>query len=347
MAKRIRISLDDVTYYTLPGASGELSTEFAAVDDTIFGQDYQSENPSIGAWSVTGAAFFKGVAGYAAAVKTGGTPTSATAAATTEIGTSNRFQLDNTARRLMSLADAVVVYDNAVDHTGDVESIDYLNGIIDFGAYVATGPVTVDYYYVPVAVVGKARTFGLTQSAAEIDTTDYATAQANGGWRTYSQGLKTVGLEIGNVWAAANDFIDIMSTRALVYVDISPDNTQGHATAEVLMRGMFKYMQQNQSGNVGALEEETLNLRLYVPSASLLEYPFNWYFGSANGLSPAVEMALEAWRDGTVVYVEYSPDGTNGKKGQAIITEASLQNSFEGQNEFSFTFRGTGALEDI
>jgi hypothetical protein len=56
---------------------------------------------------------------------------------------------------------------------------------------------------------------------------------------------------------------------------------------------------------------------------------------------------LEAWQDKTTIYVEYSPDGVNGKTGQAIVTDASLQNSYEGQNEFSFTFRGTGALGDI
>ena len=347
MAKRIRVSTDDVTYYTLPGASGELRVEMANVDDTIFGQSYQSESPSIGMWEISGAAFFKGVAGYSAAVKVGGTPTAAVGAATTEIGTSNTFQIDNTARRLISLVNAVTVYDNAVDHTADVESIDYLNGIIDFGAYVATGPVTIDYYYVPSAAIGKARSFSLTQTLAEIDTTDYATAQTNGGWRTYIPGLKTVGLELGNVWDAANDFIDILAARAQVFIDISPNNTQGAGTTEVLARGMFKYLTQNQSGNVGALEEETLNLNLYVPSGELVTSPFSWYFGSANALSPAVQLCLEAWRDGDIVYVEYSPDGSVGKTGQAIITEASIQNSYEGQNEFSFSFRGTGTLADI
>lgn len=58
-------------------------------------------------------------------------------------------------------------------------------------------------------------------------------------------------------------------------------------------------------------------------------------------------MALNAWQDGTLIDVEYSPDGVNGKTGKAIVTEASLANVYEGQNEFSFTFRGTGTLADI
>jgi hypothetical protein len=348
MAKRIRVSTDDVTYYTLPGASGELRVEMANVDDTIFGQSYQSESPSIGMWNVSGAAYFKGVAGYAATVLTGGTPTTTSAAAATEIGSTNAFQLDNTARRLISLSNPVVVYDNAVDHTADVEFIDYLNGIIYFeSGYVATGPVTVDYFYLPTSPIGKARSFSLTQTLAEVDTTNYAVAQANGGWRTYDAGLKTVALEIGNVWDAANDFIDTLAARAQLFVAISPNATQGSGTEEVMFRGMFKYLSQGQSGNVGALEEETLNLNLYVPSGELIRAPFAWYFGSTNDLSPAVQVCLEAWEDGTPIYVEYSPDGTVGKTGQAIVTEASLANSYEGQNEFSFNFMGTGTIADL
>lgn len=348
MAKRIRVSTDDVTYYTLPGASGELSVEMANVEDTIFGQQFQSELPSIGMWEVSGQAYFKGVAGYLAAVKVGGTPTVAAAEATANT-TGLSYQIVAVARRVMSLAHTVTVYDNAVIvAAGDILSIDYLNGIVTFvGGYVVTGPITIDYYYLPTAAIGKARSFSLTQQLAEIDTTDYATAQANGGWRTYIAGLKTVALELGNVWDNANDFITTLQSRAQVYVDVSPNDTAGSATEEVLFRGLFKYLSQNQSGNVGALEEETLNLNLSIPSSEVLATPFSWYFGSANDLSPAVQIALEAWEDGTPIYVEYSPDGTNGKKGQAIVTEASVANSYEGQNEFSFSFKGTGTLANI
>jgi hypothetical protein len=348
MAKRIRVSDDSgVTWYTLPGASGEFSTEMANVDDTIFGQSWQSESPSIGNWMVSGAAYFKGVAGYSAAVKAGGTPVAVTGEATTLVS-GKTYRINAAARRFISYTAAIVVYDNAVDHTADVVSIDYLNGLITFNAgYTVTGPVTLDFTYVPTAAIAKARSFNLTQQAAEIDTTDYATAVANGGWRTYVPGLKTVGLEIGNVWAAANDFVDILAARSLIYVDVSPNNTAGHATQEVLYRGFFKYLSQNQSGNVGALEEETLNLNLFVPDGSLLVAPFRWYFGSASALSPAVQICLDAWQNDTLIDVQYSADGTVGKKGQALVTEASLANVYEGQNEFSFSFRGTGAPADI
>lgn len=347
MAKRIRVSSDNITWYTLPGASGELSVEMANVDDTVFGQNWQSESPSIGNWMVSGAAYFKGVAGYSAAVKAGGTPVGTTGAATTLVS-GKTYRINTAARRFIDYATAVIVYDNAVVHTADVESIDYLNGLITFAAaYTVTGAVTLDYSYVPSAALAKARSFNVTQQAAEIDTTDYATAQANGGWRTYTPGLRSVGLEIGNVWAAANDLIDTLAARSMVYIDVSPNNTQGDAAEEVLYRGFFKYMSQNQSGNVGALEEETLNLNLFVPDGALVVAPFRWYFGTTNDLSPAVQLTLNAWQNGTTIYVQYSADGTVGKKGSCIVTEASLANTFEGQNEFSFSFRGTGVPSDI
>lgn len=350
MAKRIRVSADNgVTWYTLPGASGELSVEMANVDDTIFGQDFQSESPSIGNWNVSGAAYFKGVAGYTATVRSGGAPVAVVDGPTTQVGATKSYRITDPLKRFISLADAVVVSDNAVAvDVADIESIDYLNGVITFAAaYTPTGPITVTYSNVPTAPIGKARSFTLTQTIAEIDTTDYETAQTNGGWRTYIAGLKTVALELGNVWDAANDFIAKLQTRDVVYVDVSPNATAGDATKEVLYRGFFKYLQQSQQGNVGALEEETLNLNLNVPDGELLLAPFRWYFGASASLSPAVRLALLAWQNGTLLDVEYSPDGVTGKTGKAIVTEASLANVYEGQNEFSFTFRGTGTLSDI
>lgn len=343
MAKRIRVSADDgVTWYTLPGASGEMSTEMANVDDTIFGQDFQSESPSIGMWDVSGSAYFKGVAGYTASVKVGGTPVANVDASLTLVS-GKTYQVDDVTRRFISLSDLLTVKDSAAAVApADIESIDYLNGMVTFGAaYTPSGAITMDYSHVPTATLGKARSFNLTQTLAEIDTTDYATAQANGGWRTYIAGLKTVSLELGNVWDASNDFIAQLAARQLLYIDVSPNNTQGQATTEVLYRGFFKYLSQNRQGNVGALEEETLNLNLSVPEGSLVQAPFRWYFGSSAALSPAVQVALNAWQNGSLIDVEYSPNGTVGHRGKAIVTEASLANVYEGQNEFSFNFKGS------
>ena len=72
--KRIRLSVDNgVTWHTFPGSTGEKRTEMATVNDTIFGQEWQSEQPSIGQIQITCNSFFKGIGGYAAYIKKSGT----------------------------------------------------------------------------------------------------------------------------------------------------------------------------------------------------------------------------------------------------------------------------------
>lgn len=349
MAKRIRVSDDDgSTWYTLPGSSGEFSSEMAQVDDTIFGQDYQSESPAIGMWQVTANAYMKGIAGYVVKVMSGGTPVSTTSEATTLVS-GKTYQVTDVAKRNISYAGAVVVNDDGSPvATSDILSIDYLQGMVTFVAsYTPAAAITLDYDYVPTAVIGKARSYQLTQQQAEIDNTDYATALANDGWRTHEGGLKTVNIEIGNIWNAANDFVDILANRAQVFIEVSPNNTLAGGTSEIAYKGFFKYQTQGQSGNVGALEEESLTLNLFVPNSEVLSSPFTWIFGSAANISQAVKICLTAFINGTPIMVQYSPDGTNGKEGDCIVTEASLSGTFEGQNEFSFTFRGSGAPADI
>lgn len=343
MAKRIRVSDDNgANYYTLPGASGEKREELAMVNDTIFGQDYSSEQPSIGNWSIQGNAFWKGVAGYSATVQQSGIATVMTAEACTLVS-GKTYQITSAAKRVISLVDALTVLDNAVDHTADVVSVDYLNGTVTFDAgYTVTGPVTVTGKYLPVAAVAKARTFNLNQSAAEIDETDYALAQANGGWREYSAGLKSVGLDIGGMFDTTAAFETALAARSLVILDIHPDGT-----ADSMFRGFFKRKSHQQGGDVGAVEDEQRSFSLWVPDGDLIEQVFSWYFTNTTVLNTAVRKVLTAFLDKTTLKVQYLQDGVNGKVGDAIVTEASLANSYEGQNEFRFTFRGTGALAAV
>jgi hypothetical protein len=339
MAKRIRVSDDNgVTWFTLPGSTGEMRRELNSVNDTIFGQDYMSEDVSLGQWQVTANSFYKGVAGYIATVKQGGTPTGMVAEAMALVS-GKTYQITAANKRIIDYAAAVVVLDNAVDHTADVVSIDYLNGTVTFdAAYTVTGPVTITANYIPTIVIAKSKTFTLTQTAAEIDTSNYDSAQANGGWRNFDPGLKTVRLEIGGIYDAAAGFEAALASRALMYVDISPANT-----ATTFFRGFFKRANRAQSGDVGALEEATITLNLFVPDGQLVERPFGWYISNASTLNTAVKKVLTAWQGATKIDVQYLPDGTNGYKGDVVVTECSLTNQMEGLNEFRFTFRGDGA----
>ncbi|MEB3029680.1 hypothetical protein VJI72_07780, partial [Parvimonas micra] len=52
---------------------------------------------------------------------------------------------------------------------------------------------------------------------------------------------------------------------------------------------------------------------------------------------------ITAWQDKTPIKVKYLQDGVNGSLHDAIVTEATLANALEGQNEFRFNFRAIGA----
>lgn len=337
-AKRIQVSNDNgVTFSTLPGATGDMRRELATVGDTIFGQDYGSEDVSIGNWMVTANSFFKGVAGYQANVKKGGTPVVMTSEATALL-TGKTYQITNVAHRLMDLATVTVVKDGAVDQTANVLSIDYLNGTVTFKpTYTVTGAVTITGAYVPTTTIARSRSFTLTQTAAEIDDTDYETARANGGWRTYDPGLKTVRLEMGGIYDASQALQAELAARSVLYIEVNPNNDNN-----TIFRGFFKRTTLGQSGDVGALEENAAAFNLFVPDGALVERPFGWYFAAGSTLNVAVQKALAAWQNNTGLKVKYLPDGLAGFMGDAIVTEATLANAMDGLNEFRFTFRGSG-----
>lgn len=341
--KRIRVSADDTTYYTLPGNTGEKSSEVASVNDTVYGQTFESNSTSLGQWNVSANGLFKGIAGYEAVLRKTGTPTSMTGEATTQIGSTKSYQITAAARRVIDYTAAVTVLDGATNVTAQVESIDYLNGIVTFrSSYTVLGAVTVTGTYMPLAVLAKARNFSLTQNAAEIDETAYEDAQANEGNRIFSPGLRTVSLEVGGIYRVTNGHLDQIYSRDMLVIDVAPAGD-----ANTFFRGFFKLGSHNQSGDVGALEEETVTYNLFVPDGDLLLKPYSWYINSSSTINPAIKVVLDAWANETKIYVQYLPDGTTGVQGEAIVTECSLSNAIDGLNEFRFGFRGSGNQETV
>lgn len=344
MAKRIQVSSDDTTYYTLPGNSGELRNEAGDLTDTIFGQSFESGETGLITGTINSNALYKGFAGYIVSLKKSGATTPMVAGATTQVGTSKTYQISDITKQILDADVAVVVKDNGVAVTDDkIESIDYMFGKVTFAAaYTPTGPVTLDASYLPMTEIAGAKTFTLTQTAATIDTTDIPTAKANGGFRTFDPGLRTVSLELGGIYKLSNGFKAALAAREPIYVEINPD-----ANNLSSCRGVFKYMSQGQSGDVGALEEETVSLKLAVPEAELLLTPFAWSHASASKLSPAVQAILNAWQDETQIYVKYLPDGSTGMKSSAVMTDVSLAGGLDAMNEFTANFQLSGAATTV
>ncbi len=346
--KRVQVSSDGgTTYVTLPGNQADLTAvEFGNVTDTIFGQTFESQQPTLGQWGVTSNGLFKGVAGYNAVIKQSGTPTSMAAEACSLVS-GKTYQVTSTTKRVLSWADALTVLDNAVDHTADVVSIDYLTGKVTFAAgYTVTGPVTLTGYYVPMTQIAKGRSFNLRQSVAQVDTTGYDVAQSNGGFRTFDEGLRSVSLELGGIFSASAAWQAKALTRGIVYVEVDLDASD---PLKNVFRGFFKVMNNSQSGSQGDVETQTVQLQLWVPDSDLIVTPFSWTIASASAMSSAVQKVLAAFAAQTDLDIRYLPTGAigaspnDGIEGTVIVTEASLANSIDGQNEFSFTFRGTGA----
>jgi hypothetical protein len=345
MAKRIRVSDDaGTTYYTMPGSSGEMSYEAGEIDDTIFGQNFKSSQPGIVNWNITSNAYYKGFSGYVADLKKIGSSSTAMMDEAMSLVSGKTYQVTSSSKRILDRAVAVVVKDNtvAVD-ADDIENIDYLFGRVTFvSGYTVTGPVTITNAYFTTSSIAKGRSFTLTQTSDAVQTTTFDEAQTNGACHTFDYGLKTVALEVGGVFAASNDFQDLVAARTELIIEINPEGA-GQSVA----RGYFKAMSQSQSGNVGDLEEETITFNLSVPAVDNMKRPFGWLHSSST-LTTAVQKALTAWEDETTLDVQYLPDGviSGGKQGTCIITEISLSGGLESMNEFSVTYQGTGAIAD-
>jgi hypothetical protein len=242
---------------------------------------------------------------------------------------------------------AVVVKDNAVDHTADTASIDYLFGKVTFdNAYSVIGPVTVDVTYLPMIDLGKAQSYTLTQTADAIKDTDFPTAQANGGFNTHRPGLRTITAEFPVVHSMYDDWQQFLIDREEIVIEINPDGN-----SKSIARGFFRLMSDRQSGNVGALEQENINFSLSVPLADSgdpdIAIPFGWSHTNDSPIPAAIKTALDGYINETGIYVKYLPEGTNGIKGAGVVTNMSLSGGMESPNVFTVTVTGDGGLTDV
>lgn len=342
MAKRVRISVDSgVTWYTLPGNTAELQSEAGDIDDTIFGQDFQSTQTGLIGWTLSANALYKGFAGYVAKILKIGSSTSMSNEAMSQIGVTKTYQVTDATKNFWNRAVALVVEDGGTPvDPEDIISIDYLFGRVTFDAgYTPTGAITVDGAYFPKVVVGCANAFTLTQTATAIDNTCMDTAQGNSGHRTFDYGLKTVSLDLQGIYKITNGFLALLQSRAEVIIEINPDGNN-----KVVARGFFKPMTTGQSGDVGDLEQETITFNLSVPDNELIPYPFHWMFADDATLNAGVKAALIAWENSDLVDVAYLPDGTTGVQGEGVITDISLSGGLEVMNEFTVNIQGSDAL---
>lgn len=347
-AKLVQVSDDNgVTWYTLPGGTGDFNDELTPVADTVFGQSFESNEMALLSWVVTANGLYKGFAGYVATISEAKTPLTLTDEAMS-LESGQIYKVTDPTRNLWDRSTPITVEDNSSDVTAEVEWVDYLWGRIKFvDTYTVLGSVTVSGSYFSVKdQVGKANSFTLTQTANAVESSDFETVQNNGGVRTFIPGLRTVTLDLSGFFDQTSTLRDQLLQRNEVIIEVNPDGG-GLSSA----RGFFKLATRGQSGDVGDIETEEFSFTLNVPFPTGTELPiytpFSWVHDPTTTLAPAIIKMIEAWEQEALIDVQYLEDGVNGYKGKAVLTDISLTGGLEAMNEFAGNFQGTDATTDV
>ncbi len=351
-AKTIEISNDGGTIFTaLPGSGGSFSVDGEEINDTILGQTFQSNEAGLISWAVVSDGVFKGFAGYLAELKEGGTPTSMTDESMTLVA-GKTFVIDDATREIWDHNSSVTFDDNAVlVPDADILNIDFLFGTVTFTAgYTVTEPITVSGDFVPMtAALGKGQTYNLTMTMDPTDKTDFATAQANAGFRVFGTGLRSVALELGGFFDATVDMKTKLTARSEILIEI---DAVGDGLS--IARGFFRLSTDEQSGDVGALEEETTNFVLNVPDVPKMLTPFSWRHDATSTLNQAIQDAIDAWVGEIDNYdIRYLPVGVIGESpldgisGEVVFTNISLSGGLSNMNVFNIETMGVGAYAKV
>jgi hypothetical protein len=171
------------------------------------------------------------VATYAGIVKVAGGATAFTGEAMSLVS-GKTYQIDDTAKRVWDGDTAVTVYDGGSPvAANDIESIDYLRGIVIFDAsYTVGGAVTVDGDYLPLLDVTKVRSYNWSGVCELLDDTCFDTA----GERTRIPGLIDASGSFETLEALNTDLdpgggtvtlAAFLSGREDVYLQVGPDSS--------------------------------------------------------------------------------------------------------------------------
>ena len=342
----------ETTYYLVPGSTADFSVESESADDTIFGQTYSSEERTLLTWTASSDAVVKGYAGYTTTIKKQGTSTSTTGEAFSQ-DSGQVYQVDDATKQIIDRNNTITVYDGTTDVTDQVESIDALFGKITFlDSYTVSGEITADYNYFPTSALGKANSVSLTQSADTIDTSDFATVQGNSGYRTFDPGLRTYEVSLDGIFDATTDLRSEVLNRneLIIEIDLAGNGSD-------VCRLFAKASSQSQSGDVGALEDESVTFTATVPYSASdgvdnISTPINWSFSGSSIVGNAIQTAINAWLNEEKPYCKYLHDpsaaaGSQGYKGQAVLTDVSVDVGIDSMNTLSLSFQGDGSPTDV
>lgn len=338
-AKLVRTSRNGTDWNILAGNDASIDLDGEELENTVFGSDFNSSITGIISHSFSGNAMFRKTAGFEARFKTtSGTPTVFTSEAFAADG--DWYVISDRTKSLWDRETEVVFSDGAgtID-PDDIESVDYLNGRVKFiSSFVVTGSVTASGEYLATSEFACARSIDLTQSLDTVETGCFETIGANGGFETYKGTLRTASAEIEGFYRSTNDFYQTLLDREEILIEIDID---GKGTS--VARGYFRVLTDGLSGGVGGDESESISFTLSVPEGFV---PFSWYFASNSEAPASVQDVIWAWENKEELYIQYYPEGINGRgyQGQYIVTDASISTAVDAIGEVSVSGQGTGAI---
>lgn len=337
--KTIKVSADGVTYYVLPGNTGDFNIEKAQLDDTIYGSAYSSSQPGITDVTISANAMYRGFAGYQSIIRrSGATATVATGEAMSQVDSSQTYRIDDTTKNVWDHNVTAVIYDNGSQvAVADIESVNYLFGEVTFvSGYTVTGPITADISFWTMATYGRAQEFTLTQTADTEDVTVLEDAQSNSAFRVYRSALKNADLELSGFYSTANNTFDDLKSEDVFVIEI---DVKGDGKS--LARGYYKITSIAQSAGVAETETSSVSMVLSVPEGV---EPFGWYHAPDATIPMGLRVVQGGWVSGDAIKYQYFPEGdTNpGYEGDAIVTDASITSGVNSMVEGSAELQGIG-----
>lgn len=166
-----------------------------------------------------------------------------------------RYQIEEESRRLLDPRTSVAAYDTVNDSEIVITSIDYFNGIVTL-ANEALEDVQLDCAYVTKQLVGASKSYSYEITGDVFDETTFASAQASGGYRSRSLGLHDISLSIDNWDDLAQKFKKHKRAKEMLYMEVRPGG------GNLALKGWFIVETDAASGDVGALEEESISFML-------------------------------------------------------------------------------------
>lgn len=348
--KVIKVSLNgsdsSPTWRALPAPSGSFSKNGETLDDSIFGANFASIQMGLIDCSISSSALYRGFAGYVATIKKSGTSTSFTTEACSLVS-GYTYQIDDTTKRCWDWTKTFTVYNDAVEVSSSLYTIDFMHGKITFsgaGIPASADAITVSGYYLPLTTFSSANDISMGMTANTTDQTSFASAQANGGYMSYGYGLKTVNLSLSGFYETSTGIFALLEAREPFVIEICPDGN-----AKSIARGVFMVTSQDQDGAVGDTETESVEFSSYVGEDVNGDAitPFNWHHESDTTLSQAIQDVLYAWENNAYLWAQYLPDGTNGAQVKTLVTDCSFSTGVSAMATYAVNLQGTDGITEL